>query len=92
MVESNTGMVAVPIDGEKLTIGHAARLMHAAYDAITGEDDPVNLGLLGSEMRNRRPDFDIRNYGHKRLSDLVKSTRDFKLKDKSKVMRPGYRA
>lgn len=76
-------------DGETLTIAHAARLMHRAFDAIAGEDDSVNLGHLGSEISRRHPDFDPRNYGHKKLSDLVKATRDFKLKGKTEVVKAG---
>ena len=43
----------------------------AAIDDASGEDGWANLGEIGSILNKRRPDFDSRNYGFKKLSDLV---------------------
>ena len=43
----------------------------AALDDASGEDGWANLGEVGSILNKRRPDFDSRNYGFKKLSDLV---------------------
>lgn len=37
------------------------------------EDDWIGLGELGSRLQKRHNDFDSRNYGHAKLSSLIKS-------------------
>lgn len=38
--------------------------------------ESINLGELGNRLLRQRPDFDCRNYGHKKLSDLIASRPD----------------
>lgn len=45
----------------------------AAIDDVSGEDKWAHLGEVGSILGKRMPDFDPRNYGFKKLSDLVQS-------------------
>ena len=34
--------------------------------------EEINIGELGSRLLNRYPDFDVRNYGYSKLSQLLK--------------------
>ncbi|HCE39648.1 NYN domain-containing protein [Alloalcanivorax profundimaris] len=40
-------------------------------DDISGEDNFAHLGALGQNLNKRRPEFDTRLYGFKKLSDLL---------------------
>ena len=50
-------------------------LILRAMDAIDPEGDWVGLGALGQYMMRADPDFDPRTYGHKKLSDMIKSVK-----------------
>ena len=45
----------------------------AAIDDLSGEDGWAHLGAVGQMLTKRRPDFDSRNYGFKKLSSLIES-------------------
>ncbi|MBY4796804.1 NYN domain-containing protein [Collinsella sp. AGMB00827] len=45
----------------------------AIIDAYGDEDGWVTLGQLGDQLSRRLPDFDVRNYGFKRLRPFLKS-------------------
>jgi hypothetical protein len=45
----------------------------AAIDDVSGEDKWAHLGEVGAILGKRMPDFDPRNFGHKKLSDLIQS-------------------
>lgn len=47
------------------------------------EDNRMSLASLGNRLIKRFPDFDTRNYGYKRLTDLVASYDDFELETTS---------
>ena len=53
----------------------ARALILRAMDAIDPEGDWVGLGALGQFLLRADPDFDPRTYGHKKLSDLVKTVK-----------------
>lgn len=55
----------------------AVPLINTAIDQLDTEDGWVGLGAVGSQLGNLRSDFDPRNYGQKKLSDLVRVTRAF---------------
>lgn len=57
----------------------AADLIRRVIIEMESEDEWVSLGLLGTQLLNRYPDFDPRTYGHKKLSDLVRSLPRFEL-------------
>ena len=44
------------------------------------EEDWVNLSDVGNRMTKLFPDFDQRNYGYKKLSDLIKALDIFVVK------------
>lgn len=62
--------------------GKLHKLLDAAFSASAGEGDWVHLGTMGSQLSKQSPDFDARNYGYKRLSDLVRATSRFELEER----------
>jgi uncharacterized LabA/DUF88 family protein len=40
---------------------------------LTDDDEWVSLGALGNHILKKQPEFDPRNFGHKKLIDLIKS-------------------
>lgn len=65
--------------------GKLHRLLDAAYNAIADENEWVHLGSMGQQLGKIAPDFDVRNYGQKRLSDLVKATKRFELEERKQA-------
>jgi len=62
-----------------------------SIDAITGDEgDWASLGGVGSSLSKLMPDFDSRNYGYARLSDLVREIGIFEIRktDKHVQIRP----
>ena len=59
-------------------------LFKDAFDAISEEDDWVNLGQFGSQLNKLSPSFDSRNYSYKKLSDLVQAIGLFEITKQSK--------
>lgn len=47
--------------------------INAIIDSFGDEDGWISLGLLGDQLGKRLPDFDVRNYGYKRLRPFLKS-------------------
>ncbi|VVD88971.1 Maebl [Pandoraea aquatica] len=47
------------------------RLLRNAVTAVSDEDGWASLGAMGSHIAKQAPDFDARNYGFGKLSDLV---------------------
>ena len=52
-------------------------LLRTAVDSAAGEDGWANLGVVGSKIDNQAPEFDARNYGFKKLGELIEATRLF---------------
>lgn len=48
--------------------------LRASVSALTGEDGWASLGAVGKLMRKSQPDFDPRNWGYAKLSDLMRMT------------------
>ena len=67
-----TGLVPVPQDRLR---GDArlVRLLRSAVDAAGGDEDWVHLGAVGNQIANQAS-LDPRNYGYRKLSDLVEAT------------------
>ena len=49
------------------------KVLRAALDDASDESGWAQLGTVGSAMNKLAPDFDSRNYGYGKLSDLVKA-------------------
>ena len=47
-----------------------------AIEAASRDDDWASLSEVGNHVRALEPDFDPRSFGHKKLSDLIKSRPD----------------
>lgn len=59
-------------------------LILQAIDDAADESGWAHLGAVGAYLTKIRPDFDARLYGHKKLSDLVKSRpKDFVLESRT---------
>lgn len=55
-------------------------MIRKAIDAVTGDESEwAALGGVGSSLSKFMPDFDSRNYGYARLSDLIKATELFEV-------------
>ncbi len=50
------------------------QMLKKAVIASADEDGRANLGPVGSHLAKQSPDFDARNYGFARLSDLVEAS------------------
>ena len=59
--------------------GDAVPLLKTAIAQMESEDGWVGLGALGTRLANLAPDFDPRNYGVAKLSDLVRKSGAFEI-------------
>jgi hypothetical protein len=66
-IVTESGIAVSSIDKELI------KLISDSINDLADEDDWVFLGLLGSLILKKQPDFDPRNYGHKKLVDLIKT-------------------
>ena len=57
----------------------AVPLIAKAVDELADDDGWVHLGSLGQRLISRNPDFDPREYGCSKLSDLIKKSGAFSL-------------
>lgn len=57
-------------------------LIRNAIDANSDEDGWAELGSVGSNIVKQAPDFDPRNYGYKKLGELVKATELFDIDER----------
>lgn len=55
-------------------------LFRQAIDAAAGDDGWANLGPVGSHITKQMPEFDPRNYGYSKLSELVEGIGLFTLR------------
>jgi uncharacterized LabA/DUF88 family protein len=63
--------------------GHLANLFRNAIEAYSDDDGWAQLGPVGSNIAKQAPEFDPRNYGYRKLKDLVKAMRLFELREES---------
>jgi uncharacterized LabA/DUF88 family protein len=54
-----------------------------AFDAASDDDGWAQLAAIGQIITKQRPDFDSRNYGYAKLSDLMAATTLFELERRS---------
>lgn len=57
--------------------------LRASVTTASGEDGWANLSAVGVLMRKQQPDFDSRNWGYAKLSDLVRATELFVIEPRS---------
>lgn len=57
------------------------KLLRNAYEAIAAEDGWASLGGFGAQLNKLSPSFDSRNYGYKKLGELVRATGIFEVRE-----------
>jgi uncharacterized LabA/DUF88 family protein len=58
------------------------RLIADSINDLAEEDGWVFLGVLGNLIIKKHPDFDPRNYGYKKLVDLIKNIREIEIDER----------
>jgi uncharacterized LabA/DUF88 family protein len=69
------------------TLGEVASALRKAIGQMESADGWVMLGGVGTQLANAHPDFDPRNYGCKKLSDLVRKTGEFAIEQNGQSIR-----
>jgi uncharacterized LabA/DUF88 family protein len=59
-------------------------LVGGAVDDASDEAGWAHLGEVGTILTKKRPDFDSRNYGYSKLSDLLDASKHFELRRQDK--------
>lgn len=54
-------------------------LVRTAIEAVSDDDGWAHLGAIGNHIANQSPDFDPRNYGFKKLSEVISAVGLFDL-------------
>jgi uncharacterized LabA/DUF88 family protein len=57
-------------------------LLRNAVEASSDESDWAHLASVGSNIAKQAPEFDPRNYGYKKLGDLVAATKLFNIEER----------
>jgi len=57
------------------------KLLQDAYESVASDDGWANLGPFGAQLTKLSPSFDSRNYGYKKLGDLVHGIQIFIVKE-----------
>ena len=61
--------------------GHLANLFRNAIDAYSDDDGWAQLGSVGSNVAKQLPEFDSRNYGFRKLKDLVTAMNLYEMRE-----------
>ncbi|HEV8341753.1 MAG TPA: NYN domain-containing protein [Candidatus Binatia bacterium] len=64
-------------------------LLRNAVEHAAGEDGWAYLGQMGQHIANQAPEFDPRNYGYKKLGDLVRVSQLFEIDERRSPDSPG---
>ena len=70
-------------DDLKKDKGHLANLFRNAIDAYSDDDGWAQLGVVGSNIAKQAPEFDPRNFGYRKLKDLVKAMGLYELREET---------
>ncbi|NJN87150.1 MAG: NYN domain-containing protein [Leptolyngbyaceae cyanobacterium SL_7_1] len=62
------------------------KLLNDAYEAVADEDEWAHLGPFGAQLNKLSSSFDPRNYGFKKLSDLVQAIAIFEVQKTSQTI------
>jgi uncharacterized protein (TIGR00288 family) len=66
-----------------------AALLRSAVEDSADEFGWSYLGAVGTYIANRLPEFDSRNYGYKKLGDLIKASGLFEIDERDNPNNPG---
>jgi uncharacterized protein (TIGR00288 family) len=61
------------------------QMLRSAVDAASGDDGWAHLGQVGNQIGNQAS-FDSRNYGYRKLSDLIEATELFEVRRQNQVV------
>ena len=64
-------------------------LLRSAVEAAADDSGWAYLGNIGQNIAKKSPDFDPRNYGFKKLSELITATSLFEIEEKVQNNAPG---
>ena len=81
--EEGTPSKAKTTDDLKRDKGHLANLFRNAIDAFSDDDGWAQLGSVGSNVGKQSPEFDPRNYGYRKLKDLIAAMGLFEMREDS---------
>ncbi|QFI70604.1 hypothetical protein EKH55_5730 (plasmid) [Sinorhizobium alkalisoli] len=74
--EQNTASLDKPLQPASA----AVPLINKVLSQEDTEDGWVNLGTVGRQLLNLAPDFDPRTFGFRNLSDLIRTTKQFEVR------------
>ena len=75
-----------PKDAQELrNDARLVQMLRSAVDAGSGDDGWTRLDVVGSQIGNQAS-FDPRNYGYRKLSDLVKASGLFEMREEGKTL------
>lgn len=82
LTTGRSGVALAPEDRvpQKRVAQDARALVLRAFDAIDQDDEWYSLGQIGQQLTAANPDFDPRNYGKRKLSDLLAELKIFELR------------
>jgi uncharacterized LabA/DUF88 family protein len=69
--------------GELRQDSRLVRLLQSAAQAVSDEDGWLTLGGMGNHIAKQAPEFDSRNYGYGKLSELVAATGLFEVETRN---------
>ncbi|EYS87710.1 hypothetical protein CF68_01870 [Cupriavidus sp. SK-4] len=69
--------------GELRQDSRLVRLLQSAAQAVSDEDGWLTLGSMGNHIAKQAPEFDSRNYGYGKLSELVQATGLFEVETRN---------
>jgi uncharacterized LabA/DUF88 family protein len=61
-------------------------LVSGAVDDASDDSGWAHLGVVGTMLTKKMPDFDSRNYGYSKLSDLLDASRNFEVRRTDKAV------
>jgi uncharacterized LabA/DUF88 family protein len=70
-------------DGIRKIDNDLVKLISDSINDLAGEDGWTFLGELGTLLLKKKPDFDPRNYGFKKLVPLIKSINEFEIDERN---------
>ena len=62
-----------PVESEMTPLSTIKRAILTIVDEVSDEDEWVPIAEIGNRLPKRFPEFDVRNYGFKKLTPFVKS-------------------
>ncbi len=82
---TNTDTTSLPPKATAVTLKQDSRLVNLLRDAVEDSADESGwayLAVVGQIIAKQSPEFDPRNYGYKKLGELIKATLLFEIDDK----------